>query len=221
MASETLGKRMTWEEIKATYPHWARRMINMNKEDNEYISGGISGAITEVESEEAYLHALKRYVFYRTIDYDVDNISKNNGIDKKKIQHIKSYLFLDNILIGEDGSSSPFEPNFAIVSSWDRLAFSPDEIKPHDILLLQHELYEMSLYFQGVSQHEAHIIASKKYNYTRAASDYYANLKMKQNRVHKFTPITMEFIMSFESKFKAMVKKIIKKTEKHIKRAGR
>ncbi len=193
----------------------------MFEEEFEYISGGISGAITDLESEEAYSHALKRYLFFRTIDYDVDNISKNTGIDKKKIQHIKSYLFLDNTIIDEDGVPAPFDPNFAIASSWDRLAFFPNDIKPHDILLLQHELYEMSLYFQGINQDEAHIKASEQYNYAKAADDFYADLKLKQRRAHKSTPISIDYLISFKSKFKSMIKKILRKAEKHLKRGGK
>lgn len=31
--------------------------------DENHVSGGISGAITDIESEEALLHAIKRYEF--------------------------------------------------------------------------------------------------------------------------------------------------------------
>ena len=187
----------------------------------ELISGGISGAITEVESEEAYSHALKRYFFFRTIDYDVDNIAKNTGIDKKKVRCIKSYLFLDNVITDDDGFPSPFEPNFAIASSWDRLAFFPKDIKPHDILLLKHELYEMSLYLPGISQNEAHIIASEKFNYAQAASDFYADLKLKQKKLHKTTPLSLNFLMTFKSKFKSMINRFAKKVVKQLKNGGR
>lgn len=188
----------------------------MYDEEYEYISGGISGAITDLESEEAYTHALKRYLFFRTIDHDIDKIAKNTGIDRKKIAHIKSYLFIDNTIVDENGIPAPFDPNFAIAASWDRLAFFPNEIKPHDMILLQHELCEMSLFFQGMNQDEAHIIASEKYNYAKAADDYYAELKLKQKRIHKSTPISIDFLISFKSKIKKMINKMIKKAEKHL-----
>ena len=34
----------------------------------------------------------------------------------------------------------------------------------------------------GMSQHDAHIETSKKYNYTKESDDYYAALKERKNR---------------------------------------
>ena len=79
--------------------------------DENHVSGGISGAITDIESEEALLHAIKRYEFFRNINYDITNIAKNTGIDARKIFHIKQYLFYLDILENKVGTRTPFEPS--------------------------------------------------------------------------------------------------------------
>lgn len=51
------------------------------------------------------------------------------------------------------------------------------ETKPHDLTLLKHEKLEKELIQQGKTQREAHIEASKKYNYTKEAQVFYAEIK--------------------------------------------
>ena len=185
------------------------------------ISGGISGAITDIETEEAYIHAIKRYMFFRSIDHDVSKIAKNTGIDEKKIRHIKEYLFFENAITDDNGEPAPFDPNFAIASSWDRLAFEPEKIQPHDLLLLNHELYEMSLYFQGYSQDIAHDIATQKYNYTDESTRFYQKLREKQKRKHKETPITLESLIKFKQIVKNAMKILKDKISDKSKHKGR
>ena len=79
----------------------------------------------------------------------------------------------------------------------------------------------MSLYLQGISQNEAHIIASEKFNYAQAASDFYADLKLKQKKLHKTTPLSLNFLMTFKSKFKSMINRFAKKVVKQLKNGGR
>lgn len=50
-------------------------------------------------------------------------------------------------------------------------------ILPHDMTLLRHEELESSLVSNGMSQLDAHIAASQKYNYGKEATEYYASLK--------------------------------------------
>lgn len=47
--------------------------------------------------------------------------------------------------------------------SWQRLISGKYE--DVDVLMLNHELYELNLVKYGYSQDEAHILTSKKYNY--------------------------------------------------------
>ena len=48
----------------------------------------------------------------------------------------------------------------------------------------KHELREMTLMHSGMSQHEAHIEASKEYDYPRESNLYYENLGIKNSMFH-------------------------------------
>ena len=51
------------------------------------------------------------------------------------------------------------------------------DVKPHDLTLLSHELKEISLVNQGLSQHEAHIEAAREFPYGRECQEYYEKLE--------------------------------------------
>ncbi len=107
---------------------------------------------------------------------DVKKISENTGFTYDQVMLIKNYLFIDEHDLG-DGVHR-FDESFEIAESWKRLAFDPTHIKPHDITLMNHELLEMRLVNDGLSQSEAHIVASRKFNYSEEASAYYRSLKL-------------------------------------------
>lgn len=50
----------------------------------------------------------------------------------------------------------------------------------HDLTLIKHEIFEKELISKGLSQEEAHKIASKKYNYRKESSEYYAKIKKRK-----------------------------------------
>ncbi len=56
-------------------------------------------------------------------------------------------------------------------------------------MLLKHELYEMSLVFQGYNQKNAHIKATQKFPYSKMAMKYYQELEKTQTKKHKITPL--------------------------------
>ena len=134
----------------------------MIMDKNILISGGISGAITDPYSEEAERHANLYYEEIRKNHADVFRISQNTGIRADQILRIKHYLFLDEHIL--NGKIKRFDPCFEIAESWRRLAFDPKHIQPHDITLLKHESFEMSMVDAGYPQDEAHEITSQKYN---------------------------------------------------------
>jgi hypothetical protein len=89
---------------------------------------------------------------------------------------VKNYLFLDVHELA-DGIRR-FDVSFEIAESWRRLAFDPKNIKNHDLTLLNHELLELRLVSDGIPQDEAHLIASKKYNYSRESYEFYQSLQI-------------------------------------------
>jgi len=55
-------------------------------------------------------------------------------------------------------------------------------IEPHDIVLIEHELYEMSLISEGLSQDDAHLIAAKSYDYAKESREYYVKIRKHNKR---------------------------------------
>lgn len=155
-------------------------LLTMNEAD-AFIAGAISGAITDPISHRALTHAKLYYDEIRKNHSDVERIANNTGFPKDQIMLIKNYLFMDVHEL-EDGIHR-FDFSFEIAESWRRLAFDPNHIQKHDLTLLNHELMEMRLVVnEGLSQDEAHVITSQKYNYSEESSEYYAELHMRLNR---------------------------------------
>lgn len=143
------------------------------------ISGGISGAITDVDSPRARKYAESEYGSIRKRKVDVKRIAKNTGYSEKQIEEIKSYLFIDKHYLGR-GKNERFDPSFEIAQSWNRLM--KGNFEKHDLTLIEHEIYERKLIEQGMTQDEAHINVSKKYNYQKEAEEYYDSLKKRKKR---------------------------------------
>ncbi|MBP5295929.1 MAG: hypothetical protein J6Y94_01205 [Bacteriovoracaceae bacterium] len=150
--------------------------------DNKYVSGGISGAITSPFSDEAQKHAEMYYEEIRHFTTDVQYIAQNTGYAETTIALIKDYLFIDKHQLST--GFKRFEASFEIAESWRRMAFDRKNIKYHDLLLLQHELEEISWCRKGMTQDHAHIEASKKYDYTSESRRFYNSLaEEKENNI--------------------------------------
>lgn len=143
---------------------------------DEFISGGISGAIVDPESERGKEHAERFYEEIRNnkSHSDVKKIAENTGYSFEQILQIKNYLFVDEHLLDE--GVKRFTPSFEIAQSWQRLAYDFENVKNHDFTLLKHELREMALVNQGYSQSEAHRITERDYNYRIESIEYYISL---------------------------------------------
>ena len=69
-----------------------------------------------------------------------------------------------------------------MAESWRRLSEKSGRgIRPHDILLINHELLEIRTLIDnsGISQMKAHSLANKIYNYQKAADAYYISIGVK------------------------------------------
>ena len=131
---------------------------------DESISGAISGALNP-DSEEAEKHAEQYYEAVRRMKTDYISIAKNTGMSEKDILEIKNYLFIDkHDLIG---GYKRFDLSFHIAQSWQRL-IDGKKIKEQDMIMLKHELTEIGLVKSGMTQNQAHINATKIYNYHEA-----------------------------------------------------
>lgn len=139
----------------------------------------ISGArITDLFSKKARDFAKSYYAEVRNFSTDIKHISENIGVEYESVKKIKNYLFIDDSKFNDiTGEWEPFDPDCAIAHSWQRLMLGRD-IKPHDMTLIHHELYEMEIKkkHKGISHDDAHEMATQKYNYQKEAEEYYANL---------------------------------------------
>lgn len=138
----------------------------------------VFGAITDTASKRARDHASMYYDEIRHMTTDVDRIAENTGFSINEILLVKNYLFMNKHVLEEGEEPQYFEPSFEIAQSWQRLMSDPAMILPHDIILLKHELMEQRLVCDGCSQYEAHLLTSKKYNYSDASDKYYQSLGM-------------------------------------------
>lgn len=168
-----------------TYNDWAeqqgikRKNSVANAENDGIIKAVSGGRITNPYGKAATAHAERYYGLVRSMKTDISRIAKNTGFPEEDIQRIKNFIFLEKHDLGR-AQPEYFAPDFAMAQSWQRLI--DGKAKPHDLTLLRHETLENKLMDTGMSQSEAHIQASKKYNYTKESDDYYGALKKHNNK---------------------------------------
>lgn len=109
-----------------------------------FVYGGL-----DPSSRRAEEHAVSYYAEIRGRRTDCDTIAKNTQFSYEQIVLIKMYIFFATHDL--DYGHERFEPDFAMAESWRRLSSKdPKHIQSHDIVLLQHELCEISYILQGI-----------------------------------------------------------------------
>lgn len=160
--------------------NYGREMVYLSRKDGiiDISSIKIAGAL-DPDSKRASTHAIQYYESVRKMKTDYIKIAKNTGIEIDEIKRIKNYLFVDEheLLTGK----KRFDPSYQISESWRRL-IDGKNIQKHDLTLLKHEILERNLILSGLSQDEAHIQASKKYNYNKEASEYYVKINKRKKK---------------------------------------
>ncbi|WP_294407820.1 hypothetical protein [uncultured Ruminococcus sp.] len=122
----------------------------------------ISGALNPT-SRKAEQHAIQYYESVRHMKTDTARISQATGIAKDKLDKIKEHVFIkEHDLI--DGRKR-FDPDYDMAQSWQRLING--SFKEQDMVLLKHEYAELRYMEKGLTQSEAHIKASRKYDYAK------------------------------------------------------
>lgn len=188
--SKAAGLREQWERTEAagfTWKHGKAATAAVKKYESDFTLRANSGTmkainggrITNVYGSAAEAHAKRYYGLVREMKTDVARIAQNTGYSEEAIQRIKDFIFVDKHDLG-DSEPRRFDPSFAMAQSWQRLINGTPE--PHDLTLLKHEIMEKELMDGGVSQHDAHIETSKKFNFGKESDDYYAALKERKNR---------------------------------------
>lgn len=164
------------EAGKAT---WTARNGLANPENGVTIKAITGARITNPDSKAATAHAERYYGLVRSMTTDTARIAQNTGFSEGEIYRIKCFIFLDEHDLG-NGKPERFAADFAIAQSWQRLISGKPEV--HDMTLLRHEQMEKQLMDSGMTQEEAHLVTSEKYNYSKEVRDYYASLKEHRNQ---------------------------------------
>ena len=137
----------------------------------------LTGArILKSDSKEAIQKAIKEYDAIKQHTYDYKIISKNTGFSIEQCQIVKNYIFNTDhyMMINRIEILDKFPPDYAIAKSWLRLSTEGGKIEPHDVLLLYHELTEISYLVKNsnISQLMAHNYANMQYDYGKAVKLY-------------------------------------------------
>lgn len=137
----------------------------------------VSGALNPCDAR-AQKHAKKAYEAIRKRTTDIYYISRNTQLSYEQVSLIKQYIFSARHVL--DGEVNRFAASYEMAESWRRLASKTGKgIQPHDVLMLYHEMLEIKYVLKGNSQHDAHELASKKYDYGKASNEYYRSLGFK------------------------------------------
>lgn len=148
---------------------------------------GASGALNPEKDPRVNAVAVKMYEQFRNRKFDYVNVARNTGFSVEQMVIVKNYVFMDCHEF--NNGYTLFTASYEMAQSWQRLSEkTPDRILAHDILMLQHELYEIQLLLanNGMSQQEAHTLAAKKYNYSAASRKYYRDLFNKPKEIDIF-----------------------------------
>ena len=96
----------------------------------------------------------------------VKKVAVNTGMSEKAISKIFDHVFIKQHEIY--GELKRFDSSYDMAESFRRL-HEGKNIQPHDFILLKHERLEAELMNRyGYTQSDAHILASRKYNYIEA-----------------------------------------------------
>ena len=126
---------------------------------------GASGAIPRDDIARMDEHAERYYEEIRKRTGDVESISKNTGFSVDDVKLIKEHIFFNKYDLGGK-TPMQFAPDYDMAVSWQRL-IDGKNIQEMDMIMLNHELMEYDLMKQGMLYKEAHVIATKSFDYTK------------------------------------------------------
>lgn len=155
-------------------------------QENHEMSTLQSGASNPENDLRSLKKAKNLYEQFRNINKfeNCGRIANHTRFSIEQLIIIRDYIF-ENCHWRRDGKFERFDPNYEMAESWRRLSEkSGIHIKPHDVLMLEHELYEIEilLHHSDYSVTMAHEIAEQKYNYAKASKEYYDKIFSKQRK---------------------------------------
>ncbi len=151
----------------------AKGALEKSEKESRIKSGAISGG-RNPDGNRAEEHAKRYYGLVRSMTTDVQKIAKTTGFSEEKIKAVKDFIFNEKHDLGGE-EPEYFAPDYMMAESWRRLIAGIPE--KHDLTLIQHEILERELMEKGLSQDEAHIAATEKFNYAKEAKEFYGKTK--------------------------------------------
>lgn len=124
--------------------------------------GGSHGGILDKTSEEQEKYAKQAYEEIRNKNElsDIEKVSISSGLKKEDIKKVRDHIFIKKHLL--DGKLKRFDESPEIALAWE--ALEQNRAKDIDILLLRHELEELTIMENyGYNYDVAHLLADKKY----------------------------------------------------------
>ena len=162
-----------------TYSEWKNWKLGLenSRKSSTIKAGAMSGALTSkndpnFEKREAFAKSYYTEVLGRKREYEIAAVAKNSGFGEDDVSKIFAHVFeLEHLFL--DGSIHKFDTDFDMAQSWIRLR-EGENIQPHDILLLKHELMEAEIMGTGttVPYEPTHDKVSETYNYKAALFKY-------------------------------------------------
>ena len=152
-------------------------VIKSAKTVDKYSKSGIiktGGKITQNNFLKVaeYEQQATRYYGERLLDdTDIVAISNHTNFSVEDITKIKKHMMSDVIKF-KDGTAKPFDADIDQALAWKRL-INGDNIKETDVLLLRHELEELTvMHEQNIVFEDAHLNANKLYNWEKAIEEF-------------------------------------------------
>lgn len=104
--------------------------------------------------------------------YEVRAIAKHSGMPETDIKKVYDHIYTNKHLF-KNGTIHLFDPDYEMAQSWQRLR-NNNNIQPHDITLLKHELAEYNIMGESIDiEYEpVHNEVTKKYNYQKELMQY-------------------------------------------------
>jgi hypothetical protein len=138
----------------------------MEKEGLKFFGGGLKTG--SWKARDAYADTYYESIRNRKIPSDIEKIAKNTGFSKDTIRSIREHIFIQEHDLGE-GVTKRFDTDWQIAQAWQRMeqgwkGNGQDKYKDVDILLLRHELEELTVMAKyGYNASDAHDKANEKY----------------------------------------------------------
>ena len=158
--------------------HLSKQNYRIRVVQNMRKSGATSGAIYNYKNDpdgskrQKIAENLYAQIRNRKPEYEIKAVAQNSGMAEGDIKKVYDHIYVNQHLF-QDGTIHLFDPDYEMAQSWQRLRNNND-IQPHDITLLKHELAEYNVMGDSldIAYEPVHNEVVKTYNYQKELIQY-------------------------------------------------